>query len=268
MKRACIVIPFYKEELNAFELISLKQCFKVLGGYDIYFVIPARMAVKIADNQLVKEKRARYKIFDNRFFVSTAAYNRLMKKPGFYKAFLDYEFMLIYQLDAFVFKNELEYWCNCSYDYIGAPFIKKNSDGTFAIAGQGNGGFSLRKISSCYHAVKQFKKLDFKHPFFSNTKPFYINLWRDIKYNFIYNFSFYPFQPVVNEDIFWSALIPSAFKGFKVPEAVDAIPFSFEVAPGYLYGLNGNELPFGCHAWRRYEPGFWGRYIKEASYEI
>jgi Protein of unknown function (DUF5672) len=268
MKRACIVIPVYKEVLDAFELISLQQCFNVLGGYDIYFVIPARLAATIATNGFIKEKKAQYKVFNNHFFFSTTGYNRLMKKPGFYKAFLDYEFMLIYQLDAFVFKNELAYWCNCGYDYIGAPFMKKNSDGTFAIAGQGNGGFSLRKISSCYNVVKQFKKLGFEHPFFSDKKPFYINLWRDIRYNFIYNFSFYPFQPVVNEDIFWAELIPSAFKGFKVPKAVDAIPFSFEVAPGYLYGLNGRKLPFGCHAWRRYEPDFWGRYIKEAGYEI
>ncbi|RYF26389.1 MAG: hypothetical protein EOO42_01625 [Flavobacteriales bacterium] len=267
MKRACIVVPMYKEELTSFEVISLQQCFKVLGEYDIYFVIPTRLATAIANNSFIKSKQAQYKVFSNHFFLSTIGYNRLLKKPDFYKAFSAYEFMLIYQLDAFVFKNELAYWCNQGYDYIGAPFIQKNEDGTCVITGQGNGGFSLRKISSCYHAVKQIKKLSFKHPFFSSEKPFHINLWRDIKYNLIYNFSFYPFQPVVNEDVFWAELIPLAFKKFKVPKASDAIPFSFEVCPSYLLTVNGGKLPFGCHAWYKYEPNFWAPYIKEAGHE-
>ncbi|MGQ7853149.1 DUF5672 family protein [Pedobacter sp. WC2501] len=268
MKRACVVIPIYKEVLNAFELISLQQCFNVLGEYDIYFVIPARLEATIANNVFIKEKQAQYKTFNNHFFFSTTGYNLLMKKPGFYKAFLDYEFMLIYQLDAFVFKNELAYWCNCGYDYIGAPFMKKNSDGTFAIAGQGNGGFSLRKISSSYKVVKRFKKLSFEHPFFSDKKPFYINLWRDIKYNFMCNFSFYPFQPVVNEDVFWAVLIPEAFKNFRVPPASAAIPFSFEVNPRGLYQMNGNRVPFGCHAWWRYDLDFWKNHISAYGYEL
>ncbi|RZJ60002.1 MAG: ABC transporter ATP-binding protein, partial [Flavobacterium sp.] len=37
------------------------------------------------------------------------AYNRLMKFTGFYGSFIQYDFMLIHQLDAFVFKDELLY---------------------------------------------------------------------------------------------------------------------------------------------------------------
>ncbi len=31
--------------------------------------------------------------------------------------------MLIYQLDAYVFKGEWLFWANQEYDYIGAPWI-------------------------------------------------------------------------------------------------------------------------------------------------
>ena len=31
--------------------------------------------------------------------------------------------MLIYQLDAYVFKDELLNWANKGYDYIGAPWL-------------------------------------------------------------------------------------------------------------------------------------------------
>ena len=36
-----------------------------------------------------------------------------------------------------------------------------------------------------------------------------------------------------------------------------AIKFSFEVMPSYLYKLNNNVLPFGCHAFEKYESDFW-----------
>ncbi|WP_158542235.1 DUF5672 family protein [Pedobacter chinensis] len=220
-------------------------------------------------NKFIREKKAQYKIFKDHFFSSLGGYNKLMKFPGFYGAFLDFKFMLIYQLDAFVFRDELDYWCNQNFDYIGAPFIKESgNEAGGIIIGQGNGGFSLRRIASFYKIGRQIKKLQFKHPFFSPSKPFYINLWRDIKYNMIYNFSFYPLQPVVNEDIFWAQLIPSAFADFRVPEPMQTLPFSFEVSPGALYILNEYKLPFGCHGWWKYEPDFWARYIREVGYEI
>lgn len=268
MKRACIAIPIYKEELSAFELISLQQCFSILGAYDIFLIIPERLESFLATANFLQGKKIRYKVFKDHFFADTIGYNKLMKYPNFYKAFLDYEFMLIYQLDAFVFKDELQYWCTRDFDYIGAPFMKVNEQGSCAIIGQGNGGFSLRKISTFYRILKQVKKLKFKHPFYQRHKPFFINLWRDIKYNFIYNFSFYPFQPVVNEDIFWAELIPKEFEHFKVPTPLQSLPFSFEVCPSHLYSLNEGKLPFGCHGWYTYETDFWRKHIREAGHEI
>ena len=90
--------------------------------------------------------------------------------------FLDSEYILIYQLDAFVFKDELKEWCQKGYDYIGAPWIatientiwlkyfnivarkfrsknKNNREQIFFKVG--NGGFSLRRTSSHYSIVKE-----------------------------------------------------------------------------------------------------------------
>jgi len=44
-----------------------------------------------------------------------------MMSPAFYDAFKAFDYILIYQLDAFVFRDELEYFCSLGYDYIGAP---------------------------------------------------------------------------------------------------------------------------------------------------
>lgn len=42
----------------------------------------------------------------------------------------------------------------------------------------------------------------------------------------------------------------------------EASHFAFEKHPSFLFSQNG-QLPFGCHAWRKYEyDEFWGKYIK------
>ena len=91
----------------------------------------------------------------------------------FYSAFREYDYMLLYQLDAFVFKNELLYWCNKNYDYIGAPWIaskqtllkkielqfkskrkQKRAEIFFKV---GNGGFSLRRIQKFFDITEKYK---------------------------------------------------------------------------------------------------------------
>lgn len=85
-----------------------------------------------------------YIFFHENYFKSIDGYNKLMLSPSFYKAFSNYEYILIYQLDAWVFKDELQHWCNQKYDYIGAPIYQNNK-----LIGIGNGGFSLRKVDYC-----------------------------------------------------------------------------------------------------------------------
>ena len=65
-----------------------------------------------------------------------------------------------------------------------------------------------------------------------------------------------------NEDTWWAVLIPQIYN-FKVAPLEDATKFSFEANPKRLYNENGNQLPFGCHAWEKYEPDFWERFIKK-----
>ena len=43
--------------------------------------------------------------------------------PFLYERYAAYEFMFTYELDAFVFKDELEKWCEQGWDYIGAPWF-------------------------------------------------------------------------------------------------------------------------------------------------
>ena len=47
-----------------------------------------------------------------------------------------------------------------------------------------------------------------------------------------------------------------AMPEFKVAKADVNYKFSFEVFPRRLYEMNNNELPFGCHAFERYDYEF------------
>lgn len=268
--RACIVIPLYREEISDFEQISMDQCFKVLGAYDIYFIVPERMEAYVQANRYVTEGKASYKSFDDSFFANIPAYNRLLKYPKFYEAVLPYEFMLIYQLDAFVFQDDLMKWCDMGYDDIGAPLFEDYYDAGPAspIIGQGNGGFCLRRVQSCYEVVTSFKKLKFRKTYTDSSRSFLRNIYRYIKHQLIFIYSLFPLQPMINEDRFWAEEIPKVFSNFMVPDPAISIGFSFEVNPDVLFELNHQSLPFGCHAWWRYDLDFWKPYIRSYGYEI
>ena len=60
-----------------------------------------------------------------------------------------------------------------------------------------------------------------------------------------------------NEDLYWGLLVKRYFADFRLPDPVTAAHFSFEVEPRHLYTLTHHTLPFGCHAWKRFDEAFW-----------
>ena len=164
----------------------------------------------------------------------------------FYSSFLDYDFMLIYQLDALVFSDELMAWCQKDYSYIGAPWIEVPPSGkkTGYKASQllyqkvGNGGLSLRKVKQHYRNTLFFKPL----------------MWLFPK----------------NEDFFWCLFISAINPWYSKPKWEEALSFAFELAPRKAYEINQHRLPFGVHAWQKYDPEFWTVFIQKlvSDYKI
>lgn len=167
-KQYCIVIPIWKKELDCVEKISLKRLKKVLIDDkgkdnippDVYLVCPKDLDTsnyeKIYSSQKLHIKLLK-KEFDPKYFASTATYSQLCISYDFYNTFSDYEYMLIYQLDCYLFEDKISDWCNKGYDYIGGPIIstdcgwdtvKESRKGKKWTPYVGNGGFSLRKIST------------------------------------------------------------------------------------------------------------------------
>jgi hypothetical protein len=241
-KLVAVVIPIYQSVLSDTEQMALRQCASVLGRYPVKIVKPAGLILDLAAFDFTD---CEFIDFDDRYFKDIDGYNALMISSHFYERFLAYKYLLIYQLDAYVFRDELTDWCNKDFDYVGAPTLhRSNYDAMPADASESyknalsthrfvlNGGLSLRKIRSF------------------------------IRYLKIYNI-FYPAWKG-NEDMLFSQEATRLFpmKMFmKQPSWQEAIRFSFEKSPAATFELNDRKLPFACHAWERYDPEFWKPYI-------
>ncbi len=145
----------YKEKINEFEEISLRQCYKVLGKYPIRLVCP-----KGLDISYYKSINSKIEVdFIKPIWLSSIPkFSTLLISPFLYHKYRDFEYILFYQLDAFVFHDELDFWCEKEFDYIGAPWLFPNGapwwfHNSNNIHGVGNGGFSLRKTKSYEFSV-------------------------------------------------------------------------------------------------------------------
>lgn len=248
-----VIIPIYKITPSDVEIVSLNQCLNVLGKHKIIFIGPKEL--NFGKYQQICEQYDivfDVKLFDDIYFSGIEGYNKLMLSAAFYKGFLSYKFLLVYQLDAYVFEDELLYWCNQNYDFIGAPHQPhKNNAGEMQflknysslinltnrffntqreISNVGNGGLSLRKTKSCYRLLKTLKKSVTKWGL--NNEDGFFKYWGNI------------LHPL-----------------FRLPSDQIALTFSIEQAPSAsLLKMNG-KLPFGCHAFEKYEPETWQKHI-------
>ena len=264
--QVAVVIPFYKPTLTYLEEIAFRQCLKILSDYPIIAIKPNSLETgQIANFDTLDA----VEIFDNHFFDNVQSYNELMLSSTFYQRFLDYEFILIHQLDAFVFRNELSAWCDAGFDYIGAPWLKRDEDSGLLDAFKtklktrfytyfnlqkyglpsdrqfdnvvGNGGFSLRKVDKFHHLANiSHRQIG---PYLNRSE-----------------FQFH-------EDVFWSIEVNRKQRRLRIPDYKSALKFSFENKPERALKISGNKTPFGCHAWDLHLD-FWMPYFSQLGYDI
>lgn len=277
-----IIIPVYKKKMSSNEEISFTQCMNILSNYEICLIAHGELDLSEYID-IISSKSIRYsiQIFEKKYFNNINSYNNLLLQKFFYESFIGYDYMLLYQLDAFVFRDELLYWCSQNYDYIGAPWFENHGsieEGNSLCGGVGNGGFSLRRINffirayswkypilkplviiknyykfhSLYHFIIRLPYIILKCLGFQNNIGYYT---RNNKY-------------VETEDVFWSLYTQKSWIKTNIPDEKTAMKFSFEKSPAYLYKLNNNELPFGCHAWEKYDLNFWRTHINKYGFSI
>lgn len=268
--KIAVTIPIYKKNLSENEIISFSQALRVLKNYDIILVCPNNLNIVQYENIAKKEQYTLlYERFDNIYFEGIDGYNKLMVSIYFYKRFFRYEYILIYQLDCFVFRDELQEWASKGYDYVGAPWLHNDRRTWWTLKNKikykikaaynrylnkpialtmgyykvGNGGFSLRKVNKCYDIISKFENKS-RFTKYQNSNGNYLHA----------------------EDVFWGCEVNRYYPNIKIPTYKKALNFAFDMNPSLCYELNNNKLPFGCHAWYRYEQDFWLPFIKAQGY--
>ncbi|GAB4016017.1 DUF5672 family protein [Spirosoma koreense] len=268
--RVNVILPVYKPQLTEYERISMLQCVRVLGNYPLCLAAPHSLDVS-AYRQIAPDIQVR--TFDDGYFTDVQGYNRLMLSEGFYQAFSDQEYMLIHQLDAFVFRDDLAYWCRQNYDYIGAPWLRdrdftgwidqldftlrkhiatwtnlKKPDGItpreiITLNSVGNGGLTLRRVPSMLRWLKRFKR-------------------KIAEYEAIPMYQYH-------EDVFWSIEVNRYWPRLRIPGYRKALHFSIEFFPQWaVEHYNHGQLPFGCHAWNIHGTDYWRPIFARYGYQI
>lgn len=274
-KTVAIVIPLsLRTELSADEQISMRHLLRYFGKYDKFLIAPK--------GQPVHFDGFRVKYFSRKYFGSGVAHNRLTYAPQFYKAFADYQFIFFYHLDSLAFSDQLPYWCNTAIDYIGAPWLCCPDTPWVDRPRVGNGGFTLLRVDSALKVLaNRYRQeplrclLDFIDQNANFVRPI-MNLLVKIGALFPRSRMLNRFQsewdrierPTVyglNNDLFWADHAVRYLPSFKVASVEEGLRFAFEASPRTCYEMNHRQLPFGCHAWTKFDRSFWEPHLLDAD---
>lgn len=240
-QKFCVTIPIYKETLNIDEEISLKRLHKVLKDKsNVYAFCPIDINL---DKYLEIFPELQRMEFEPENFTSIYAYSQLCLKYEFYDAFSMYEYMYIYQLDCYLIEDNLEYWCDQEYDYVGAPILvahadwrnfRINPDNKVIISpAVGNGGFSLRNIKTFKYLTNPNEELRQKYELTDEKL-------KEVKY----------------EDVYFCSFLNELYE-IEKPDYKIALKFGIDMNPDLAYNyFNFEGFPMCIHAFDKNIP-FW-----------
>lgn len=285
-----IAVPVYRSTPDADDELSMRHLKQHLGGHPIAWVAPEGLDLAAYQRRL---PGCRVASFHPDHFRSQGAYNRLLRSAEFYRAFANFEFLLIHQLDCLVFSDQLPHWAATPYDYIGAPWIARTGNSVRWIAG--NGGFSLRRVEAMRRVFtsRRFKRtaprrmidplahIDRKFRLLPDAwlrrrmpLPEEANIppcrWqgadlRDVRRTLFWNMQggvrAYLDRTTLHEDLFWCLVAPLFDPALRVAPPNAAVRFAFEMEPRWCFAQTGGGLPFGCHAWQKFDPAFWEPFL-------
>jgi Protein of unknown function (DUF5672) len=270
-KTVAIIVPVSsRPELTAEEKVSMRHLLYHLGRYDKYLIIPRGRKFHI-DGFIIKS-------FSRKYFGNMRAHSRLLYTPKFWKTFEDYKYVLMYHLDALVFRDELLQWCDTGVDYIGAPFIPCADTPKVKEPRVGNGGFALMKVEAVLRVLHNryrmeplrfwedrlaglLKALQTVLQYPRRLAPSWLRgrLTRPLRESLQRMDSLEVMAR--NNDEFWTYHAVKFLPSFTVPDWRTGLRFAFEAGPRLCFELNGSKLPFGCHAWPKFDRSFWEPFL-------
>ena len=159
----------------------------------------------------------------------------MCETADFYKCFSEYKYLFIYQLDGWIFEDNVQKYLDLDVDYIGSPW----NVGSFNLSCDtiGNGGVSLRKVQKFIDVCNSFTPEDYEKE------------W------------------VKTEDLFFCKTMKTK-ANFKLPSVQVGSNFSLCGLWGrFMTKYNDGKLPMCLHGWHRDYSSYWKRYINLDGFE-
>jgi hypothetical protein len=266
-----VAIPVYRPTFPLYEAFALKHNTRVLNKYPVVLVAPESLD---CGNYLALVPDARIIRFDDSFFRGTDGYNELCLSSRFWQAFKNFSHVLICQLDALVFSDQIQTLTCLGIDYIGSAVCKYDiRTGIFIrwITSQ-NGGLSLRNVQGHLRLLQSRRlrcllkeRYAIHKDLISSTQhedgSSVCQAVRGLKFvagqllgkgifNHIdqRNDTRISQRVFIAEDQFWSRLAPKfGPECFRVAELGQAQAFGFQNGLERLVGQYHGQPPFGCH---------------------
>ena len=279
-KDCVVVIPTHKPSLSLDEERSFRNTLDVLKEWDIVLLLPHDVSQEHYD-VIRKKDNLQFKILNglDGWMGSIEKYNDMAISPKFYHLFKEYKYILIFHLDAWVFRDELQRWINTDYDYIGAPWFamrgNKFVDLEKLMCPQGgNGGVCLRKVDKMIEITSKSKR-SINHSLFLKGFMFLLKNGR-FKFLFIYikaclgvflNAEAYRKKYNIYEDAMFSIFYSLLDKSFNVAPAKEAVFFATEVYSEELFYTKLQwKLPFAIHGYDKFlTPGTIDKYANDEA---
>src|ERR1700733_5372942 len=265
-KRCVVVIPTHKSDISVEEERSFRNTLSVLSNWDIRLVVPDN----VSPDSYARMKSSDALTFEivrvtDQWMGSVQRYNAMMLSTDFYRLFDGYEYILICHLDSWVFRDELEYWINLGYDYIGPPLFllkepARNSLESLVAPQGGNGGFCLRKIDSTVELLSN-TRYDLNVMLFLKGVIFLIhNRKFDLLKIFLRVCQMVYKDPVrsqsrynIYEDVMISVCYALLHRNYKVAPPEIAMHFATEVYSEEIIQTKLKlRLPFAVHGYDKY----------------
>lgn len=264
-KKVAVVIPHPNTDWTASQVFSIRTCLSVLGDYPVYYLTKKSVSL---------EPLAPYgggirilQVDDDRMS-SIENYSKFLMSLEFYLLFAQYEFILVHQMDVVVFEDRLIEWCEKGYDYVGPPMFQ-GEEPRPVLWQSGNGGFSLRKTAAFLNLLTSRKVFPRFEPYrelraelglmFLVVLRLMLSLsgtWLAPYCPGIFRRIFIAASKSVHEDVFFACFAVFFAEAWRMPSAAESAGFGFDRCPKTAYEINGNRIPFGCHAWERYDKAF------------
>jgi uncharacterized protein DUF5672 len=269
-RTVAIIVPVAdRDRFLAEEELSLRHLTHYLGAYDKYLLVPAGREIRRDGFSTLTIPRT--------FVGSPAAHGNMMMWRPLYRHFRRYEYLFLYHLDSLVFSGDLLTWCHAGYDYIGAPWLPCPETPWVTEAGVGNGGCTLFRVPSIRHVLRVRHRrepltwvLDCLERNMPRLTPIYSVIdrvhrrWPRALLERVLAHRARALDPATYgtaSDQFWSIQARRYVPSFRVASVDEALGFAFEAAPRECFERNGRRLPFGCHAWEKFDRAFWEPFL-------